>query len=476
MLVCHKWYAIASYAASLWTDIDFAQQRTFAPVLLTRSLGACVHLCGSLPSREKALETSIRNNGARIRELDLWALGPMPAWQSILAVDMPRIRVLCLSCSCKDQSVLLIGAPASFPALRAMLLESFLFVPAHVLPQLTHLHLAKLVRVNAANMLDLLRNTPALQLLDINSGDLIVPLNLTTVSSPVALPRLHSAHISRLASAAVHHLMVALAVPHPAFLDLSNIFASGGTLSSTPLLPDALTRHTMRRLAFDMDNNFKYFRTAFHGNDVSLTLKLTNVGVPHSERAQWAFTDFPTMLPLSGIEEFHFQVLQQWEAPQDLLPHLSAYMPAVSTLLIKHDPGTEEEDADGYMVLARTVARILESDNPVLFPNLAHLELIVTCIPLAFCALIARALARRDRDGRRLRKLRIRIDDDYTFQWKMKWMGMREQNYKKTDIFDHVDSGEISDDFLDDGSDTHRLGWGSWKDCVQRARHGYWQE
>ncbi len=48
MLVCHKWHAIGSQAASLWTDIDFARQGAFAPVLLTRSLGALIRLCGSL--------------------------------------------------------------------------------------------------------------------------------------------------------------------------------------------------------------------------------------------------------------------------------------------------------------------------------------------------------------------------------------------------------------------------------------------
>ena len=135
MLVCRKWCAIASHNASLWTDIDFQRQRTFASVLLSRSVGAAIRLCGRLTSEGDALETAIRNNGSRIRELDLWPGNSVPALQSILAVGMPRLRVLCLSCevpSAAQASTVLTGTPASFPSLKAMLLGSFLLIPAHV--------------------------------------------------------------------------------------------------------------------------------------------------------------------------------------------------------------------------------------------------------------------------------------------------------------------------------------------------------
>ena len=124
MLVCHKWYAIAFHAASLWTDIDFQRQRTFASILLTRSSGAAIHLCGYLSRKDNTLETAVKDNGARIRELDLWARDSVPALQSILAVDMLRLRVPCISCKdpqSTQMSTLLNGVPASFPSLRAVL-------------------------------------------------------------------------------------------------------------------------------------------------------------------------------------------------------------------------------------------------------------------------------------------------------------------------------------------------------------------
>lgn len=228
----------------------------------------------------------------------------------------------------------------------------------------------------------------------------------------------------------------------------------------------------MHRLAFEVDNDFGLFRATFHSNEVSLAIDLHVPYVPKPERKQWAFTEFPTMLSLSNIEELHMQACQ-WKEHRDMLLHLAAYMPAVSTLLVKHKFPSQRtydiEDDPGHMALARTVARVLQSDNPVLFPNLVHLDLIVRRAPLAFFETISCALAHRDQDGRRLRKLRVGIDEPpYMRQPRYMW-----PNYKKTGILDHVDSADIS--YLDDDTDAQGLGWGRWKDCVERADHGYWQ-
>ncbi|KAM5536362.1 hypothetical protein V8D89_009960 [Ganoderma adspersum] len=476
MLVCHKWYAIASDAASLWTDIDFQRQRTFAPILLTRSSGAAIHLCGYISIKDNTLETAIKDNGARIRELDLWARDSVPALQSILAVDMLRLRVLCLSCKdprSTQMSTLLTGVPASFPSLKAVLLESCLFVPDLPLPQLTHVHLGKMDRVDAANILDLLRNTPALEYLDITSSTLTVPLNSSTISSPVALPRLQSAHIAHSTATEVHYLMTSLEVPALAFLDLSRISVGRETLSSTPLLPRSIDTHTMRRLALCVNSTSTFFHTTLHGSNASLDLSLHARAVPNSEWMQWARADLPLTvlpLPLPSIEEFHFQA-GRWEAPRDLLPHLAPLIPTVSTLLVKHNPRDDDDNAEVKLHCHMTLARVLERDSPVLFPHLAHLALVVSWIPPGFCELLARALKRRDEGGRRVRKLRICVDGEYSRfrgHWKpYAWWMDPARDYRKTGIFDHVDDGD---------GDLQRLGWGRWKDCVRRARHEYWRD
>ncbi|KAM5530719.1 hypothetical protein V8D89_015612 [Ganoderma adspersum] len=333
-------------------------------------------------------------------------------------------------------------------------------------------------RIDASTILDFLRNTPALESLDIICSELTVPLNSTTISSPIALPHLQSACISGLASAVVHYLMTALEVPGLAFLDLSGISVTRETLFSTPLLLRALATHTMRCLTFDVHGGLTTFCTTLHGTDVYLGISLYTLNLPYAEWTQWVCTDFSTMLPLSGIEEFHLQA-GRWQVLHNILPHLAMCIPAVAALLIKHDPGHEglHED-DGLVALAWTLTHVLESDSPVLLPRLAHLEFIVHRIPLVFCELLASALKRRDEAGQRLRKLRIRVDDKHLFRWKLalgRMDGVRESDYRKTGIFDHVDVCEILDDFVEDDGDLQRLGWGRWKNCVERARHEYWR-
>ncbi len=361
MLVCHKWHAIGSQAASLWTDIDFACQGAFAPVLLTRSLGAPIRLCGRLDG-DNTLQKVITDHGERIRELDLWVGAgfshPMPVLQSILAVDMPRVRVLSLSRKSSSvgegpASVITdADTPASFPTLKAMLLQGFLLVPTHVLPQLTHLNLTRLDDVNPSSILKLLKNTPALEVLDvIQCREYTAPPNSAAPSSSVILLRLHSVYMWCLTSATVHDLMARLEAPSLASLRLSSIFAMSGALLSTPLIPRSLSTRTVNRLAFDLGGNFTSFHTVFHGNDLSLAMGINAIGVQDIERASWAFDDFPTILPLCCVEELHFQA-QEWDVADDLLPHLAARMPMVSTLFVKHNERTsrdEDSDTDGLM-------------------------------------------------------------------------------------------------------------------------------
>ena len=146
----------------------------------------------------------------------------------------------------------------------------------------------------------------------------------------------------------LHRLMTALEVPAIAFLGLAGIDVDKRIPLRTPL-PVALATHTMRRLAFEVDNNFGFFHTAFHGDGVSLAIELhANCFASLVERKQWAFTEFLTMLSLSNIEELHIQVCN-WEAHQEILLHLAAHMPAVSTLLIrvKHPPSDPEKREGG---------------------------------------------------------------------------------------------------------------------------------
>ena len=180
----------------------------------------------------------------------------------------------------------------------------------------------------------------------------------------------------------------------------------------------------MRRLSLCVSTDFTSFHTTLHaGSAASLELGLHPRPMPNPEWTQWARVDLPLTvlpLPLPNTEEFHFQA-GRWEAPRDLLPHLAVHIPAVSMLLVKHNPRDDDDNADvkphRHMTLARAVARVLErdSDSPAaLFPHLAHLKLVVSWIPPGFCELLARALERRDEGGRRVRKLRIRGDGEYS--------------------------------------------------------------
>ena len=497
MLVCHKWHEIGSQAASLWTEIDFNRQGAFAPVLLARSLGTPILLRGCL-DEDSPLKTVIADHGARIQELDLWVGAKLsnqaPVLQSILAVDMPRLRILSLSSGGPDTGeratvITDSDAPTSFPALEAMLLERFLFVPTHALPQLTHLHLAWVDDVDPSSILDLLKNTPALEVFDIIQCWEFTPPPDSAPPPPrtslVLLPRLHSVYMWSLATTTVHDLMTHVEAPNLASLRLSSIRAMSGALLSTPLIPGTLAARTVNRLAFDLGGDFATFRTAFHGKNLSLTIDIRATGAQDADASRWAFDDFPTILALSGVEEFHFQAGWWDSGAEHLLPHLAARMPNVSTLFVRHnDRDRDSEDTERLMGLARVVVALLESDSPILFPHLAHLELIVNDIPQDFCALIAPALAGRDLDGRRLRKLRVRLDDTHWFRWSIKWVHQTEPDYAETGVYDHVDSVKIGKDKRersgaegdDESTNTNTLGWGQWRDSVQPRQHGYWVE
>ncbi|PIL30001.1 hypothetical protein GSI_07912 [Ganoderma sinense ZZ0214-1] len=498
MLVCHKWYAIGSQAASLWMDIDCARHGAFAPVLLTRSLGAPIRLCGLLnPQTDNMLSAVVADNGPRVCELDLWVGSKLShttsILQSILAVDMPRLRILSVSRlgsgSANVNGLTVVAdpdAPARFPALEAMLLGSFLFVPAHALPQLTHLHLAWLDDIDPSRILDLLRNTPALQVLDvIQSSEYTSPQQPVKPRwASVFLPRLHSVYLWSLASTTVHALMTHLEAPSLASVRLESIRAKSGALVSTPLIPDTLAARTVTRLAFDLNGVFSSFCAAFHGPDLSLSMDIKASGMQDTAQAsRWAFDDFPAILSLSGVDELHFQAHVWPDAGADLLLHLAARMPAVSTLVVKHSRSTStgDDDTEGLMDLARAVVALLSSDDPVLFPSLAHLELIVGDIPEGFCEILAPALAQRALDGRRLRKLRVRLDYAYQARLAMRWMFEAEPDYSGTGVYEHVDSVKIDKKKSigragdEDGEElSNMVGWGEWRDSVQPARHEYW--
>ena len=90
----------------------------------------------------------------------------------------------------------------------------------------------------------------------------------------------------------------------------------------------------------------------------------------------------------------------------------------------------------------------------MLFLNLDHLDLVIGKVPLAFCELVASALARRDEDGPRLRKLRVGVHEfPSARQPPYLW-----PNYRQTGIFDHVDSADVS--YLDDDADAQGVGMG----------------
>ncbi|PIL30005.1 hypothetical protein GSI_07916 [Ganoderma sinense ZZ0214-1] len=513
MLVCYKWHTIGSQAASLWTDIDFVRQGALAPVLLTRSLGAPIRLCGNLDG-DNVLSTVVTDNGVRICELDLSVAAdlphPLPTVQSILAVDMPRIRVLSLTLTDfkYGNATMVVAHPAAlprFPALEAMLLERFLLIPTHPLPRLTHLHLASLYGINSSSILDLLRNTPALEVLHVvKSGEYIVPQDWATRRwDSVFLPRLYSVYLSRTASTTIHDLMTHLEAPNLAVVTLSSISAHTGTLVSRTLIPSSLAARTVTRVAINVTGKFAAICTAFHGPNLSLSIGISSGNNMRNamEITGWAYDDLPALLPFHTVDELHFQAeLGRHRVGAALLPTMAARMPTVSTLAIKYDERSpERRTSDAAMGLARAVAALLsgsgdgtrrglgtdaETDSPVLLPRLAHLEFIVATIPQGFCELLVPALAQRARDGRRLKTLRIWLGGvNRGAGAAMKEVDQVEASYEDTGIFEHVDSVKIDQrektgpaDEPEDSEEptSNRLRWGEWTDCVRTPEHDYW--
>ncbi|TBU52027.1 hypothetical protein BD310DRAFT_1043275 [Dichomitus squalens] len=489
MLVCYKWHSIASQTASLWTDIDVVRQGCFASVLLSRSSAAPFRLRGrfteSTSDQNNSLEDIISIQRSRLLQLDLWGsseaeVASPTRMHNLLAMDMPLLHILSLSCEPVDDVALpstAFGASGKFPNLQAMLLENFLWVPSCGLPKLTHLHLAQVDSFTTRDVRDLLRSTPALEVLDITlSSGLTVAPGSTAPASPVALPCLHSVYVWSLTAAAVHELLSPLETPNLAFLDLEGIFTREGTALSIPLFPPSLASRIPDRLAFKLSGNFTAFRTAIHGNDISFKLDLRASGASQEARVSYAFDVLPRMLSLSGIEELHFKA-RDWDTT--LLLHLASFMPMVSKLLIKHDAHrTEDARLEDVTEMGKLLGNLLEADDPVLFPKLTHLDIVVGVAPSDFCELISFGLEKRHKDGRRLQKLRIRLEDGDPFAYSL---GKRTvPNLDQSGIRNHVDSARLHGargifDSPKGAEDDERPRWGIWKDIVTRPRHNYWE-
>ena len=178
------------------------------------------------------------------------------------------------------------------------------------------------------------------------------------------------------------------------------------------------------------------------------------------ERAQWPFATFPTLLSLANVT--HFRLASSVWDP-DTLRRLGAHMANVATLCV-----VTRFDAAKVTELGAALSSALLADDPVVFPKLMSLEIDTENLPRELIGVIDPALAKRDRDGRRLKSLCVNVGS-----WWPEGLS-RDSLYNDlnaTGLFDHVD-----------GKYSRRSGYslrGDWESEVRHKSrttpaHGYW--
>ncbi|KAM5542315.1 hypothetical protein V8D89_004188 [Ganoderma adspersum] len=472
MLVCRKWHSIAIQTASLWTEIDLVERPSSANYFLERSRAALIHLRANLDEMESQVVKSIMSRHAdRVSKLEI--LGPTGAQLEVhswLDIAMLALRQLKLTFRPQDGDTFTrthFASPERVPSLCALLLSRTLWVPTGVVPSLTHIIVKDMKNVDVSLVWNLLSNTPMLEVFEMSSNTGLTVARGPTPASSLTLPRLQDLTITGAYSNAVHYLVSRLELPNVTAVSYEFLFTQSGTLLER-LLPSSLATHTPTRVTLVIGGEYLCFTAGFQGDGSTATISYFNSNGDHTsppleERRRWPFATFPALLSLAHVTKFRFSS-SMWDP--DCLLRLGAHLANVTELcLMVTSHG--HFDSDKAMELGVALSRALLADEPVVFPKLRSLDVDAVDLPRTFIDALAPALAKRDRDGRRLRHLCVYIGA----LWPSGWGRDVHEDLKETGLFDHVDGGSSRrSEYLS------RRDWDREvrHDMPRTPTHGYW--
>ncbi|KAI1787651.1 hypothetical protein LXA43DRAFT_1028383 [Ganoderma leucocontextum] len=471
MLVCRRWRSIAMQTALLWTEIDLSVRPSLASYFLERSRAAPIRLRSNIEESENRLVKSVmQHHGDRIFKLEFW--GPASAQleaHASLDVAMPNLRQLNLVF--EPQGGLQVtcayhASPEHVPALRALVLSGTLWIPTGIVPTLTHINVKYMTDVDVSLLWNLLCNTPMLEVFELSSNVGLTVAHGPAPASSLTLPCLQDLVIDGAHTDVVHYLVSHLELPNVTVVSYRYLFAESGTLLER-LLPSSLATHTPTRVTLVIGGDYHVLSASFQGDGTSVTLQELVASSyddpPLQERMQWPFATFPTLLSLANVTEFHLSS-SMWEP--DSLRRLGAHLGNVTTLcLATHADGPF--DVAMTMELGVALSSALLADDPVVLPRLASLDIDTIDVPRNFIGVLSRALAKRDRDGRRLRYLCVHVGA----LWPAGRLRDAHDDLKATGLFDHVDGGySMRSDYS-----SSRWNWDSEVRHTPRTpAHGYW--
>ena len=472
MLVCRKWHSIAIKTASLWTEIDLVERPSSASCLLERSRAALIRLRANLDETEGQVVKSILSlHGDRVSELEL--SGPARAQleaHGSLDISMPKLRQLKLTfypLGGDTSTRTHFASPERSPSLRALLLSRTLWLPTGVVPNLTHILLKDMKNVDVSLIWNLLCSTPMLEVFEMSSNVGLTVTRGPTPASPLTLPRLQGLTVTGAYTDAVHYLVSRLELPNVTAVSYGFLFAKSGTLLER-LLPRSLATHTPTRVTLVIGGDYHCFTAGFQADASTVTISYISpsdeaIIPPFEERRQWPFATFPALLSLAHVTTFRFSSAV-WDP--DCLLRLGAHFANVTELsLMVTSHG--HFDPDKAMELGVALSRALLADDPVVFPKLRSLDVDAVDLPRAFIDVLVPALAKRERDGRRLRLLCVHVGA----LWPAEWGRDVHEDLKETGLFDNVDGGSSRrSEYLS------RRDWDREvrHDMPRAPTHGYW--
>ena len=407
MMVCHKWYVVASEKASLWTGVDYSRGTAGPNCLLKRSGTTPIHLRVILKDTRRDMATfpeTVRANASRLRQLDVCMTGPdtMRTVEVLLANDMPLLQSLKLADEFyNSDSLSLRKTPGRFPSLRGLMLKWFFWLPApEVGPftKLTHLHLSML-SIPLALVTTFLDATPALEVLGLDD---CIAMTLTELPThTTTLEYLTHLTISRMTTRIAEVLMPALVLPRAAVVCL---WLEVKTPPTDALLPQPQYWRDATRVRIDQARYGRLtVRVEAPQQRVALRLEYGSDGEAE-DQPLWPFP-FPTLAYLPSVTAAHLSVLGHWRTA---LRQFTACFPALVTLFVK-GPVRDRAAAAGMVDALRDVLGPgAENDSSHVGAaavsrfaslNLKEVSLVLPCAVPELTARFAPALRRRKRDG-----------------------------------------------------------------------------
>ncbi|KAI1794769.1 hypothetical protein LXA43DRAFT_994187 [Ganoderma leucocontextum] len=402
MMVCHKWYVVASEKASLWTDVDYSYGRAGPTCLLERSGTAPIHLrlnLEGLAGDEAYFGGVVRTNASRLRQLDLADLDAKHTTAGqLLENDMPLLQCLRMYEEYYRRNAVSGNRLCRFPSLRGMILMGLLWLPAPEvgpLTKLTHLHISTLPDIPMGTITTLLDATPALEVLELHECRAVNQRKLPTRTT--TLQHLTHLTIRRMFTSLAGVFMPALVLPRATTVCLwfdVDTHVTDAILPHPPSWPDVTRIHVDEdiygSLSVELDGD---------AHRVALRLEY-DPDDEWEDRPLWPLP-VPTLLQLAQVSAAHLCILDWY-----LLPQLVSRVPALATLVVE---ARQVDSVNVGEMVGALAAVLLQEDPAVLCPGLREVALIASAAMHGLTERLAPALKKRRRDGRQIERLRTWI-------------------------------------------------------------------